>query len=158
MLGSVVAPVVYYLVNRGRFEISLNIGGMCAGLIVSGLTWLAACAMLWALAKAFHKEVGFKQVASAWGLSYIPNLLCVVLYGLLQIVPGIYIGSNMLAAVFSALFIVLLVWKAIEYFLLLRFVLDTSVGEFAIVTAVSAVVFAVLILLGAKAGIRVPMV
>ncbi len=158
VLGSVITPVLYYFADKGRYAVSLDIGGMCIGLIVSVVTWLAVCAMLWALSKAFHKGLRFGQVASTWGLSYIPNLLCVMLYCLLLNIPGIYNGSNVLAFVFSVFFIILLVWKAIYYFMFLRFMIDTSVGEFAIVTAVSAVVFAALILLGSKVGIRVPMV
>jgi Ca2+/Na+ antiporter len=45
----------------------------------------------------------------------------------------------------SALFILLLVWKAICYFMFLRFVMDTTLKEFLIAVAVSAIVFAALI-------------
>jgi hypothetical protein len=156
-LGSVVAPVVYYYVNRNKYEINLNIGSMLLGLSVSIITWLVVCTLFWLLSKAFHKEIGFVQVASTWGLSYIPNFLCIVLYNLLFILPKINNGSGFSAFIISSLFIMFLVWKAIYYFMFLRFVINTTLIEFAVFTAASAVVFAVLMLIGFKVGIQVPM-
>jgi len=156
-LGSVIAPVVYYYANRSRYEIRLDVGGMFVGLIVSILTWLVICALFWLMCKAFKKDLSFSQVASTWGLSYIPNFLCVVLYNLLFVVPGINNGSGFAAFIICALFIMFLVWKAIFYFILMRFVIDTTLREIIIITAVSAVVFAVLMIIGFKVGIQVPM-
>jgi len=156
-LGSVVAPVVYYYVNRNKYEINLNIGSMFLGVSVSLITWLVVCTLFWLLSKAFHKEIGFVQVASTWGLSYIPNLLCIVLYNLLFILPNINNGSGLSAFIISSLFIMFLVWKAIYYFMFLRFVINTTLIEFAVFTATSAVVFAVLMVIGFKVGIQVPM-
>jgi hypothetical protein len=42
-------------------------------------------------------------------------------------------------------------------FMLMRFVIDTSLREIIVITAVSAVVFAVLMMIGFKVGIQVPM-
>lgn len=158
VLGSVIAPIIYFYANKSRYDITLDIGGMFIGLSVSIVTWLAVCTLLWLLSKAFKKGLEFGQVASTWGLSYIPNLLCIVLYSLLLNIPKIYNSSDALTFVFSTVFIILLVWKAIYYFMFLRYVMDTSLGEFVAITAVSAVVFATLIILGSKAGIQVPMV
>lgn len=156
-LGSVVAPVVYFYANRNKYEISLNIGNMFIGLTVSISTWLAVCTLFWVLSKAFNKGIGFGQVASTWGLSYIPNFLCIVLYNLLFIIPDINKGSDFSAFLISSLFILFLVWKAIYYFMLMRLVIETTLFEISITTAVSAVVFAVLMIIGFKVGIQVPM-
>jgi len=158
VLGSVIAPIVYFYTNKSRYNISLNVGGMFIGLSVSIASFIAVCTLMWLLSKAFKKGLGFGQIVSTWGLSYVPNLLCIVLYALLLNIPKIYSGSDALAFVFSTLFIILLVWKAIYYFMFLRFVLETTLGEFIAVTAVSAVVFIGLIVIGAKVGIQVPMV
>lgn len=157
ILGSLIAPALYYYVNRGRYEINLDISGMLIRLIVSIMTWLAVGTFLSLLSKAFNKGLSFEQVTSTWGLSYIPNFLCVILYNLLLIVPGINNGSGFAAFIICALFIMLLVWKAIFYFMLMRFVIDTTLREIVICTAVSAVVFAALMMIGFKVGIQVPM-
>ena len=155
---SVIAPVVFYFVNKSRYDISLDIGGIFIALSVSIASWLAVCAVFWLLSRAYKKGLGFKQITSAWGLSYIPNLLCIVLYILLMNIPGLYAGSGFLTFIFITLFIILLVWKAIYYFMYLRFVLDTTLGEFIVITAVSAALFAALIILGSISGIQVPMI
>lgn len=156
-LGSVVTPVASYYANRSRYGINVDISGMVLGFILSIITWLAACTLLWLLSKAFKKGLTFGQVASTWGLSYIPNFLCVVLYGLLLTLPNAHSANGFAAFLLCALFIMLLVWKAIYYFMFLRFVIDTTLGEFLICTAASAIVFAALMFLGFKAGIQVPM-
>ena len=157
LLGSVAGPMAYYYFNRHRFAIGLDAGGMFTGLAVSLASWLAVCVLFYFMAKAFKKEIGLRQVASLWGLSYIPNFLCVVLYYLLLIFPSVYTGSGLAAFVLGALFIFFLVWKAIFYFMFLKCVLEVTLREFIIITAVSAAVFTLLLLAGFKAGIQVPM-
>jgi len=157
VLSSGIVPILYFYANKNRYGLSLDIGGMFIALSVSIMTWLAACLMFWLLSKAFNKGLGFEQVTSIWGLSYIPNFFCVVLYGLLLIVPKINTASSFSAFIICAIFIMLLVWKALYYFMLLRFVLDTTLRELLIITAVSAVVFAGLMIIGSKLGIQVPM-
>jgi hypothetical protein len=43
------------------------------------------CLLFWTLSKAFHNGLRFRQT-SVWGLSYVPNFLCVLLYGVLRVV------------------------------------------------------------------------
>ncbi|MEX1378305.1 MAG: YIP1 family protein [Eubacteriales bacterium] len=155
--GSIIAPILYYYVNKDRYEIELNITNIILMVALSIGTWLAVCALFWMLSKAFKKDIKFSQISSTWGLSYMPNLLCVVLYNTLLIAPGVNNGSGIAAFVICTLFIMLLVWKAILYFMTMRFVIDTSLGEIIVYTAVSAVVFAVLMMVGFRAGIQVPM-
>lgn len=157
ILESVVAPVVYFYVNRDRYEINLDIGSMFIRLAVSIITWLAVCALFWLSAKAFNKGLSYRQVVSTWGLSYIPNLLCVLLYNLLLIIPKANNGSGFAAFIICTLFIMFLVWKAIYYFMLMRFVIDTTLREIIVITTISAVMFVILIIIGFKVGIQVPM-
>lgn len=157
VLGTVLLPVAYYFAYRNRYELTLDVVGMLIAFCVSVLTWLAVCLLFWMLSKAFHNGLRFRQTASVWGLSYIPNFLCVLLYGVLKVVPGIQITSGFAAFIVSTLFILLLVWKAIYYFMFLRFVMDTTLKEFVITAAVSAIVFTALIWAGSLAGIQVPM-
>lgn len=54
-------------------------------LITAIATWFAACAAIWAVSLVFRKEVGFVQIMASWGFSYIPNLFCLIAYGVLQL-------------------------------------------------------------------------
>ncbi len=64
ILETVVAPVLYFYVNRDKYEIILDIDSTLIGLAVSIITWLAVCALFWLAAKAFNKGLGFRQVVS----------------------------------------------------------------------------------------------
>jgi hypothetical protein len=157
LVGSVVAPVIYFYTYRSRYEIHMDISSMFLGLTVSIITWLATCTLFWILSKAFNKGIGFGQVASTWGLSYIPNFLCVILYNLLLIKPEIYNGSGFSSFIISSLFIMFLIWKSIYYFMFMRFMLNTTLLEIIVITAVSALLFGILMIIGFKVGIQVPM-
>jgi hypothetical protein len=82
LLNTVVAPVVFFLVYRTKYEIHLDVGSLFLGLIVSIMTWLVVCALFWIFSKIKNKGIGFGQIASTWGLSYIPNFFCIILYNL----------------------------------------------------------------------------
>jgi len=157
LLGSVIAPLINFYNFKDRYEINLDISGMLTRLVMSIATWLLVCASFLLLSKAFGKEIRFEQIASTWGISYIPNFLCVILYNLLLIKPEINNGSGFAAFIISTVFIMLLVWKAIFYFMLMRFVINTTLCEITIITVVSAVVFVIVIMIGSKVGIQVPM-
>lgn len=157
LFGSVIAPVIYFYMYKNRYEINMDIGRIFIGLTVSITTWVCVCALFWLLSKAFNKGIGFGLIASTWGLSYIPNFLCIILYNLLLIKPMIYNESSFIAFIISTFFIVFLVWKAIFYFMLMRFVLNTTLREISVITAISAVVFVILIIIGFNVGIQVPM-
>jgi len=157
LLGSVVMPIANYLIHKDQYKISLDMSGMLVGLLVSIATWLTVCALFWLLSKVFQKELSFGRIASIWGLSYMPNILCLILYTLLLLAPSLYRGSDIAAFAVSTLFILCLVWKSIFYFIFVRFVFRATLGEFFKMTAVTAIVFTVLLFIGTKAGIQVPM-
>lgn len=156
-LSSVVAPLIYFYANTNKYENSLQIGSMFIGLTVSIITWFVVCSLFWLLSRVFNKKIPFSQVISTWGLSYIPNFFCIILYNLLFIVPQINNGSGFSAFLISSLFIMFLVWKALYYFMFMRFVINTTLIEICVFTAISAVVFVTLMLIGFGVGIQVPM-
>jgi|GEM_PF-2371095 hypothetical protein len=157
LFGSIIAPVIYFYTIRNKYEINLDIGNMFLRLSLSIITWLAACTLLWLMAKIFSKGIEFGQIVSTWGLSYIPNFLCIVLYELLLIKPEIYSGNGFSAFILSSFFIMFLVWKAIYYFMIMKLVIHTTLGEFFVITAVLAIVFSVFMVIGFRVGIQVPM-
>ena len=58
VLGSVIAPIIYFYANKSRYDVSLDIGGMVIGLSVSIATFIAVCALMWLLSRAFKKGLG----------------------------------------------------------------------------------------------------
>ncbi|MBN2879481.1 MAG: YIP1 family protein [Clostridia bacterium] len=157
ILGSVIAPVLYFYASKDRYVISLNAESLILRTALSIATWLFVCAVFWLLSKAFKKDLSYKNIAAAWGLTYIPNLLTVVLYTILMVFPEINSGNILAAFIICTLFIMFLVWKAILYFMIMRFVIDTTPREIVIYTIVSAAVFTALIVIEFSVGIQVPM-
>jgi hypothetical protein len=157
LAGSVIGPAASYYANKTMYKAAFNFSQMFLSTAVSILTPFIAYMFFYLMAKALKKKITFKNVISVWGLSYIPNFLCIVLYFLLIIFPGILTGSAFSAFIIGTFFIAFLVWKAILYFMFLKCVLDVTVKQFIIFTAAAAILFALLMMVGIKAGVQVPM-
>lgn len=157
LFGSVILPLTYYFVNRNKYDISLSSWGMLVMFTVSVLSWLAACTLFRLFSRWFKKEAGFVEIASTWGLSYVPNFICILLYSLLQLKPEFLTGSGLLGFIVSTVFIMILVWKAIYFFIEMRFVIRTTGVELLIITLATGLIFMLLMWIGFSAGLQVPM-
>lgn len=157
VFGSIIAPATYYLYGRSRFEISLSISSIIIMFFISILTWLAACTLFWIISHLFKKEVDFRRIAASWGFSYIPNLICIVAYNIIQMNFISLIGSSFIAVLINTLFIMLLVWKTIYFFLEMKFVMKLNAYELLIATIITALVFLILMSIGFAFGIQIPM-
>jgi hypothetical protein len=156
VLGAVAVPVASRLASA-QAGTPTDIGGMALVFVVSVATWLAVGGALRLVAMALHMDIRFKQLTSVWGLSYLPNILCLILYTIALAAPALWRGNDVSSFAFATLFILCLAWKAIYYFMVVRLVFQASLAEFLVMTAFLGVVFAALALLGAQLGIQVPM-
>jgi hypothetical protein len=157
LLGAAALPIASDLAGA-QTETFTDIGRMVLVFATSVATWLAVGGALGLVAIALHRELRYKQLTPVWGLSYLPNVLCLVLYTIALAAPTLWKGSDIGSFVFATLFILCLVWKAIYYFLVVRVVFQASLAEFLGMTAFLGAVFAALALLGAQLGVQVPMV
>lgn len=156
IMEAVIGPVVYYFIYQNEYDIEPDGMKMFLAFSVAILTWLAVCALFFTFAKVFRKHIAFRQIVATWGLSYIPDFLVVIFYYLLIIKPEIYNRTGFATFFISFFFIMLLIWKAIYYFMFMRFVIDTSLFEIAIITVISAFAFIALMMIGFQVGIQVP--
>jgi hypothetical protein len=157
VVGSVIAPIAYYLILKNKHDLSLHLHTIFITFGVSILTWLAACAVFWGLAFAFRKELGFKQILSTWGFSYTPNLICIIVYNAIILKPFILFDNSITVFLISTFFIMLLVWKALYYFIEMKYVIKTTASELLVITVINGLFFAVFMAAGAAIGIEVPM-
>lgn len=155
--GAFLTPSAYYLANKNKYEISLNLGSMLIMLFTGVLTWMAVCLLFWLLSVLFKKQAGFIEIMSTWGLSYIPNLLCIIAYCILQSGFDLYIGSGFAGIIINTFFIMLLVWKAIYFFMEMKLVVRTNGQELLISIIISGIIFVLLMAAGFSVGIEVPM-
>jgi len=158
LAGSVIAPVAYYLAFRHKYDLSLQLHSILITFGASILTWIAASAVLWGLSSVFKKGLGLRQILSTWGFSYTPNLICIIAYNLILLKSSILSDSNVTVFFINTFFIMLLVWKALYYFIEMRHVIKTTVPELFIITVISGLSFALLMAAGGAVGIEIPMI
>lgn len=157
LLGAVIFPLLYYFNFRSKFDISISADSMLMMLSVGILTWLAVCMLFWLLSKSFRKPVSFKEIASTWGYSYIPNVICIMIYNLILLKTNLFTSNDILGFIINTLFIMLLIWKVIYFFIELKYVINTNGAELLIATLIAGVFFILLMWAGFLAGIQVPM-
>ncbi len=157
LFGSILAPVFYYFNYKNKFEISISVNSMLAMFLVGVLTWMAACTLFWLLSTIFKKKVSFEEIVSTWGFSYVPNFICIIAYSLVHSKLGLFIGYSIFGFLINTFFIMLLIWKAIYFFIEMRSVIRTTGFELFIFTLITGVVFVILMSVGISFGIQVPM-
>lgn len=156
LLSAVALPLAYYLNYRNQYEISLDAGRMLLMLLAAALTWFAACAAIWGAARVFGSKVEYGDVMASWGFSYIPDFWCIVLFGILELRLLPAVSNPCFAVFFNTVFVMLLVWKAIYYFIEMRCVLKLTSAQLLISTAVIGLIFAGLMAVGFAVGLQVP--
>lgn len=155
-LGSIIMPVIYYLNFKDKYVITLDTGNMVKMFCISILTVILACLSFSVISSAFKKKVSLKEIAASWGLSYIPNIICLALYTLTQIVSYNFISNSVVSFIVNTIFIMLLIWKVIFYFIEISVVLKLNGAEFFIATVGIGLIFIALMLIGFSVGIQVP--
>lgn len=157
LLGAVLMPVLYYIFSKDKFQISLDIMAMIKLFFIGLLSFLASCMIFVITAKLFKEKVNFKVVASYWGVSYIPNIVCIILYWTIQTFTFI-VNSSIAGFILNTIFIMLLLWKVLYYFIEMIFVLRLKGKKLYIATIVTGITLLALILINFTVGLQVPMV
>lgn len=155
--GSILFPTMYYITFKDRYNITFNASTILIMFCVSVITWLAVCTVFWLLSLFLKKEVSYKLIVSTWGLSYIPNLVCIAAYAILQLKPCLFISNGIVAFLMNTFFIMLLIWKVIYYFMEMKYVIRATAFELLIITIITGITFLFLIMIGSATGIQVPM-
>lgn len=156
LLDTVALPYGYYLTFRQKYDIDLSIGMITAMFFTGTLTFLASILIFRGVSKVCGKKAGFVEIIATWGLSFIPDLFCILLYGALQLKLVELQGNRLLAVVVSTFFILFLIWKAIFYLIEMRYVLKLEFTQLIIATAVIGIVYIGLMSAGFAVGIQVP--
>ncbi len=156
LTGTVLAPLAYYITYKDIYDLTLNLNNNLIMFIAGISTFLVECLVFWLFSNIFKKEASFKQFVSTWGLSFTANLICILTYFMLQL-SDIRIDNTIFAFFINTFFIVLLVWKAIYYFIEMKLVMKATAFELVIITIICGVIFPVLMMANSFIGIQVPM-
>ncbi|NTV89701.1 MAG: hypothetical protein HGA22_04975 [Clostridiales bacterium] len=155
-MGAVLMPVVFYLASGDRYEVELNVSNIILAFGVALLSELAAVALFFVLSAFFQKGAGFGRIVSTWGYSCIPNLICMIAWCMIGFGAFNFFSNQLVGFLINTFFIMLLVWKAIFYFMEMKYVLKVSVRELIIMTVIVAAVYVPVMMAGFAAGIQIP--
>lgn len=157
IFNSFIAPVIYCYLDRKDFDLTRSFGSMIGLFALSGAMYFIDCGILWIAAKFCGQKVTFKSVTATWGFSFIPTLICSILVNIDETIWYLFLGKPLLLFILNTSFILLLIWKAIFYFIECREVLQLRGLKLVFSTIVIGVLFALLIFADAWLGLKVPM-
>jgi hypothetical protein len=152
-----IGPVVTYYMNRNDYDLTLSFVSMLCIFALSGAMYVIDCVVLWFAAKLCGQKVDFKSIAATWGFSFIPTLICSILVNIDETIWYLFVGKPFLLFILNTFFILLLIWKAIFYFMECRVVLQLKGLRLLLSTIGIGILFALLIFAGAWLGLKVPM-
>lgn len=156
VLNGVAAPIVYYAVFGNVFVVSLEPHSIIIMFCMCIATYFISCGAFRLMALLFKKDVSFLQIFSTWGFSYIPTLLCAVFVNITEIAFYYFMGNTVLLLLGNTLLIMLLIWKAIFYFIELNVVLGIKGSKAVIATFAIGLIFLAVMSLGFRLGLKVP--
>lgn len=152
-----IAPVVHCYLNRNDFDLTLSFGTMAGLCVLSCLMYLIDCMILWLAARICKHRISFRAVAATWGFSFIPTLICSFIVNTYESTFYFFIGKPILLFILNTLCILLLIWKAIFYFMECREVLELKGIRLVVSTIAIGILFALLIFADAWLGLKAPM-
>lgn len=156
LLLTIIMPVVYYCYFKNIYSITLEAVKLVIIFCISLAITVISCLSFLFVSVVFKKNIQFKEITAFWGLSYIPNIVCTILYTLTELFNYVLIGNSLAGFIINTVFIMLLIWKAIFYFIQMNFVLKLSGFEFITASIAVGIVFIALIFAGSSAGIQIP--
>ena len=126
-------------------------------LILAGAeSYLAECAGFYWICRAFGSTVRFSTYLDAWGLTFLPTLICALTLAFTESFFYLFWGNALLGALMSAWFLGLLFWKAILYGIFLREAACLDGKRFWAGFAGCGALVAVLTFLDLAAGLNTP--
>lgn len=152
-----IGPVVYFYLNHNDFDLNLSFGSMVGLFALSEAMYPIDCGILWFTGKLCGQKVIFRSVAATWGFSFIPTLICSIFVNIDETIWYLFVGKPVLLFILNTFFILLLIWKAIFYFMECREVLQLKGLGLLLSTIGIGVLFALLIFVDAQLGLKVPM-
>jgi hypothetical protein len=120
LVVTVFDPIINYLVNGTDYYISIAVSNMFMLFLFGCLTYLAMCFVFWIVCKAFGSQTSFALYFRAWGISYIPTIICAVTVALAETFFYLFWNNSILGIVLNIIFVTILIWKCTLYVLFLH--------------------------------------
>lgn len=120
LVVTVFDPIISYLVNGSDYEVSIDIVKMLWLSVLGCVTYMTMCLVLWIVCKVFGSKTSFATYLRAWGISYIPTLICAVVVALAETFFYLFWNNSVLGMIINIIFVAILIWKCTLYILFLH--------------------------------------
>lgn len=155
LVNTVLEPLLQVMsADAGVDMIDLKLNALAA--VLSVVTYLAICAVIWLVCKAFGSKTPFRDYAKSWGLTYYPTLLCAIVVAFTEAYFFFFWNSIAWGMVFNILFVGILLWKAILYVIYLREVAELRRGKMIGAFIVIGIFILLFAILNGYFGIKTP--
>ena len=156
VLNTVAAPIANVIANGGSYVGSFSVWERLGVLAVSLGSFMVACLLFWLLAAVFHKNVEFKEIVSTWGISFIPNILCIAAVEASEAGYYLFMGNAWLGLILCTFLVLLLAWKAIYFFMETGVTLGLKGGQTVGAVVITGIVYVIIMWAGFRLGVKVP--
>lgn len=123
-------PIMNYYVNRSNFDVSIDAFRMVWLSAAGCASYLAICAVFWIVCKVFGSQTSFAVYFRAWGISFVPTMICAFTVSLVETFFYIFWNNSIWGMLLNIVFVGILIWKSILYVIFLREVADLKGKKF----------------------------
>lgn len=156
LIVTVFDPCLSYFVRSADQRMPID---LVKALLLSGagiVTYLVMCTAFWLICKAFKSPTPLRAYIRAWGISYIPTMLCAVVVSVTETFFYIFWNNSIWGMLLSIVFVGILVWKTILYVIFLRTVAGLRGGRLIGAFAACAPVILLLACVNGAIGLKTP--
>lgn len=155
LVNTVLEPLLQAM-SDGRGGYTFELQPSAFAVVLSAVTYLAICAVIWLVCKAFGSKTPFRDYVKSWGLTYFPTLLCAIVVAFTEAYFFFFWNSVVWGMVFNTLFVGILLWKTILYVIYLREVAELRRGKMIGAFIVIGISILLLAILNGYFGIKTP--
>lgn len=149
-------PILNYFVNSENYEVSINIGKMVWLSALGCVTYLVICFVLWIVCKAFGSHTPLAAYIRAWGISYIPTIICAFIVVFAETFFYLFWNNSILGILLNIVFVAILIWKCMLYLLFLHEVAQLQGKRMAGAFIVCGLFILVLAFINMSIGLKTP--
>ncbi|MGE5495412.1 MAG: YIP1 family protein [Burkholderiales bacterium] len=119
-------------------------------------SYLAICAVFWAISKCFGSKTPLITYLKTWGLTFFPTLLCSIAVAFSETFFTVFWNNSIWGILLSIAFVGIFIWKTILYVIFLREVAGLKGGRMTGAFIVIGIMVIALALFNGYVGVKTP--
>jgi len=154
LINSVFEPLLVWF--AGSWYTDPDIYLMLRTTLLGCVSYLAICAVFWAICKCFGSKTPLKTYFQTWGLTFFPTLLCSITVAFSEAFFTVFWNNSIWGLLISIVFAGILIWKTILYVIFIREVTGLKGGRMIGAFIVAGIMIIILALLDGYVGLKTP--